>query len=85
LGTWDYDLAFTLVKGKARVCARSNWIEEARARTDSFYHRGPTGPATWVLTHGTFIPKGAIVVGEEHGRNLYSNRAFYDVSFSTLT
>jgi hypothetical protein len=64
----------------------SNWIEEARARTEALHKRGrsESEPAAWVLTHGKTIPKGAIVTGQEHGHNLYSSRAFHEVRFLKL-
>jgi hypothetical protein len=67
------------VKGKARDWARNNWIDEARARTDALRRQGRQGPTVWVLTHGKSIPSGAIVTGQERGRNLYSSRTFHEV------
>ena len=72
-------IQLTLVKGKARVWARNNWLEEARDRTKAFYNQGPQGPAVWILTQGKTIPNGAIAAGEEHGHKLYSSRAFHEV------
>jgi len=65
-------------EGKARVWARGNWIEEARARGEELRRNGPQGPTVWVLTQGKRIPNGAIVIGDEHGRSLYSSRAFHE-------
>jgi len=65
-------------EGKAKVWARNNWIEEARSRTDVLRTQGPSGPAVWVLTRGKSIPDRAIATGQEHGRKLYSSRAFHE-------
>jgi hypothetical protein len=65
-------------EGKARDWARNNWIDEARARTDALRRQGRQGPTVWVLTHGKSIPSGAIVTGQERGRNLYSSRTFHE-------
>jgi len=55
-----------------------NWIKDAEARTEQFRQYGAQGPATWILNRGTQIPQGAIAAGEEHGKPLYSCRAFYE-------
>lgn len=70
---------FTPVKGKARVLSRSDWIEEARARTGALHSQGPQGPVVWVYTQDKSIPNGTIATGQENGHNLYSIRAFYEV------
>src|SRR5882672_7431427 len=73
-------MAMTVVKGKAKVWAQGNWIEEARVRTEEYHRRGPSGPAVWVLTQGKSIPNGAIPTGNEHGQNLYTSRSLHEVS-----
>ncbi|KAF8800973.1 carbohydrate-binding module family 12 protein [Phlegmacium glaucopus] len=67
-------------QGKAEGWAHGNWIQEAKAHTESFYRNGTNEPATWVLTQGQTIPRGAILVGREHSWNLYICRAFHDNS-----
>jgi len=63
---------------KAHVWELQNWVQEAQRRTEEFHTRGPTGPTTWILTHGQNIPEGAIVGGEHHGRAIYIARAYYE-------
>jgi len=65
---------------KAQTWALSNWLNEARSRSDDYRNNGPRGPAAWVLTEGKNIPNNAILVGEEtkHGWRMYSCRAFFD-------
>jgi len=65
-------------EGKSKVWAHGKWLEEARGRTEALQRHGRSEPAVWVLTHGKSIPNGAIVTGQEHGRNLYTGRAFYE-------
>ncbi|KAJ3516540.1 hypothetical protein NLJ89_g1050 [Agrocybe chaxingu] len=65
-------------EAKAQAWSRENWLNDARARTQAFHQQGPSAPATWLLTHGKSIPKGAILVGREKSWNLYISRAYYD-------
>ncbi|EJD41659.1 hypothetical protein AURDEDRAFT_169317 [Auricularia subglabra TFB-10046 SS5] len=62
----------------AAIWGAQNWLTDAQRRTQEFYRRGPTGPATWILTNGTNIPQGAIKGGEERGETLYIGRAYYE-------
>jgi hypothetical protein len=63
---------------KAEAWAMSNWLQEARNRTDQFNQRGPTSATTWILASGTNIPQGAIQCGKEKsGDPLYVCRAYY--------
>ena len=70
----------SVIQDKAEAWARTNWINEARARTEAYRQNGSQEPYTWVLTHGKSIPQGAILVGKEKSWNLYICRAFEDVS-----
>jgi hypothetical protein len=64
---------------KAIVWSLQSWLTEAQARTAKFHERGVTaGEITWVLVHGTNIPREAIPGGEENGNILYISRAFQD-------
>jgi len=63
---------------KADGWARGNWISEATQRTEAYHSNGSNDACLWVLTKGTHIPKGAILVGREHSWNLYICRAFND-------
>jgi hypothetical protein len=58
--------------------AQGNWINDAKARTEQYNRVGTNDAATWVLTHGKTIPRGAILVGKEKSWNLYICRAYYD-------
>jgi len=63
---------------KAETWALSNWLNDAKARTDAFRQHGPRGPYTWVLTNGKNIPQGAVEGGrEKNGSVLYIARAYY--------
>ncbi|KAK2467813.1 hypothetical protein APHAL10511_000108 [Amanita phalloides] len=62
---------------KSQEWARENWIAEAQSRTADLRSNGPRGPATWVLTHGTVIPSGAIVVSREP-YPMYTCRTYID-------
>ncbi|KAG6820513.1 hypothetical protein H0H93_015986 [Arthromyces matolae] len=54
------------------------WVDEARARTETFHREGPRGPATWVLTQGKDFPPSAIEAGNHHSSPLYISRAYLD-------
>lgn len=54
------------------------WIRKAEERSRVYYERGPSGPVSWVFTHGTEIPRGALVCGEDiDGSPLYVCRTFH--------
>jgi len=64
---------------KALAWSLQNWLTDAQQRTEQFHREGPRGPLTWVLTHGTQIPKGALVGGQESdGTPLYIARTFFE-------
>lgn len=73
---------FSLValQEKVEAWAKGNWLSEAQARLAQYKSNGPSGPASWVLTQGKSIPKGALEVGPENSWMLYICRAAYDVS-----
>ncbi|KAG8726588.1 hypothetical protein FRC10_006953 [Ceratobasidium sp. 414] len=53
------------------------WIKNAEQRSRLYYEQGPTSPVSWVFTHGTEIPKGALVCGADiDGSPLYVCRTF---------
>ncbi|QRV96618.1 hypothetical protein RhiJN_24636 [Ceratobasidium sp. AG-Ba] len=64
---------------KAQAWALQNWITDAQRRAQLFHRNGPSGPATWVLTHGKNIPQGAFQAGQENdGTPLYFGRTFFE-------
>ncbi|KAG9073672.1 hypothetical protein FRC06_011218 [Ceratobasidium sp. 370] len=53
------------------------WIKNAEQRSRLYYEQGPTSAVSWVFTHGTEIPKGALVCGADiDGSPLYVCRTF---------
>ncbi|KZT67294.1 carbohydrate-binding module family 12 protein [Daedalea quercina L-15889] len=63
---------------KAMVWGLQNWLQEAEARKRQFYERGPSGPATWILSEGGQVPKNALPVGQQNGETLFVCRGFYE-------
>lgn len=61
------------------VWGLQNWLQEAEARKRHFYEQGPSGPATWVLSEGGQVPKGALPAGQQNGETLFVCRGFYEV------
>ncbi|KAF8695603.1 hypothetical protein RHS03_07977, partial [Rhizoctonia solani] len=54
------------------------WIRKAEERSRAYYENGPSGPVSWVFTHGTEIPQNALVCGEDiDGNALYVCRTFH--------
>lgn len=71
--------SLTLSQKKALVWGLQNWLQEAEARKRHFYEQGPTGPATWILSEGGQVPKGALPAGQQNGETLYVCRGFHEV------
>lgn len=64
---------------KADAWALSNWLQDAQARAAQFRPDRPSGPYTWLLTHGKNFPPGAIEGGrEKNGNVLYIARVFHE-------
>ncbi|CAE6516695.1 unnamed protein product [Rhizoctonia solani] len=58
--------------------ASPTWMRKAEERTRIYYEQGPSGPVSWVFTHGTEIPQNALVCGEDiDGSPLYVCRTFH--------
>ncbi|CAE6439130.1 unnamed protein product [Rhizoctonia solani] len=54
------------------------WIRKSEERSRTYYENGPSGPISWLLTHGTEIPHNALVCGEDiDGNPLYVCRTFH--------
>ncbi|KAG9119559.1 hypothetical protein FRC07_005368, partial [Ceratobasidium sp. 392] len=63
---------------KAQAWGLQNWMTDAQRRTQQYHQSGSQGP-TWVLTHGTQIPQGAFVGGQDtDGSPLYIARTFFE-------
>ncbi|KAG8719383.1 hypothetical protein FRC09_011188 [Ceratobasidium sp. 395] len=53
------------------------WIKGAEERSRIYYEKGASSPVSWVFTHGTEIPRGALVCGADIcGSPLYVCRTF---------
>jgi len=64
---------------KAQAWGLQNWMTDAQRRTQQFHGQGSSGAPTWVLTHGTQIPQGAFVGGQESdGTPLYITRTYFE-------
>ncbi|QRW01048.1 hypothetical protein RhiLY_00045 [Ceratobasidium sp. AG-Ba] len=60
------------------VSTLQTWIRSAEERSRAYYERGPTSAVSWVFTHGTEIPRGALVCGADiDGSPLYVCRTFH--------
>lgn len=62
--------------------SREEYLEDAKARAALYNSKGPSGPATWVLTSGKVIPAGAIEIGKEHSWTIYIARAHHKESLT---
>ncbi|KAG5646269.1 hypothetical protein DXG03_003865 [Asterophora parasitica] len=69
----------TFIDDLWQATGRTEWINQARSRTEAFYRDGPRGPATWVLVQGKNYPQYAIEVGREKNVPLYIARAYHDL------
>lgn len=64
---------------KAQAWGLQNWMTDAQRRTQQFHSQGPSGPVTWVLSHGINIPQGAFVGGQDSdGSPLYIVRTYFE-------
>ncbi|KAI0727103.1 carbohydrate-binding module family 12 protein [Fomitopsis betulina] len=63
---------------KALTWGLQNWLQEAEARKQRFYAEGPSSPATWILSEGGQVPKGALPAGQQNGETLYVCRGFHE-------
>ena len=74
-----FPAADSLFQKKALVWGLQNWLQEAEARKRHYLEQGPSGPATWILSEGGQVPKGALPAGQHNGETLYVCRGFHEV------